>query len=46
VTDEHSADSDVQRALGVLSEVGRVINIANEDTAKAEFESLPLLAGH
>ncbi len=46
VTDENRADSDVQRALGVLAEVGRVINVADENTAKEEFESLPLLAGH
>lgn len=46
VPQEQLADLEVSRAMGVLRDVGRVLNVADGDAARLEFESLPALAGH
>jgi hypothetical protein len=40
------AEPDVARAVGVLANVGRVLNVADEAAARNEFAALPALATH
>ncbi len=45
-SDAQMAEPDVARAVGVLSGVGRVLNVANENAAREEFAALPALTTH
>jgi hypothetical protein len=43
---EQKADPEIQRALGVLGSVCRVLNVSDEQAALNEFRSLPELTLH
>ncbi len=45
-TEEQKAEPAIDQALRVLGSVTRVLNLADEQLVRAEFEGLPALAGH